>query len=759
MAGTFILKPTGVVSGGTPITDGNVALPSDFAGWVINSPTTLLQGFTGDVAADASFLQAWCANDTAGSASLDKSIRFEFTGNCYYLDGSLSPVSSLPVGMGVATATVNLLYGQSFPPSVGSTQFFLQQAAGVNGPADTLTFPYTIPIPPSIQGDGIGFRVLFSVGPSPDSGSVFLSDPAFVPPFSTTNIYISGTYDVIGTSAWYENPDTNHLQYSTSDPGDPWVLLLTDPVPDLDEAGIFDTYHDGVAMAATSATAGGCIGTAVTLTGTGFGDGATVTFGGVTAGSIVVVDENTITCVSPTHADGNVDIVITNADSTSTTLVNGYVYFQPWWVQTFTIVVNGVDFVFQFPVQQCVPPVNGAWELLLPAFVDPVFHWWNEPDLGWWAFQPDPPAPLPLLIWFLSGAPSDDDGWFVSPASFGGSIFVVGNSNRPKRPRTWNIISGFATGSMGWAGGSPAGSVTVRNRMVYPSSAYSGFDPSIRIFDGFFDHELATVPPLPGQAATAVMSMLSANGTIYFTTFDGGSSSADWHGRVFSLDMFSGVATPIGDPFTGGDLPYALAWHMGRLWVGTNNGIGTVGKVYFFRPNIDTTWTLDHNVSTETAGSVASMASFGGKLYVGTVNVDAVRGKVLQRDETDTWTVTRTGSGGTAKLNNGFLTLYNYQDTTLYASYWNDDATPISHIDAFDGTTWTTSFTASTVANRRPYIVFMFDGTFLFAVAGGMGRTGAIQRSDDGGATWLDLTAQLPESNKTLLPIVGIEVI
>jgi IPT/TIG domain len=43
-------------------------------------------------------------------------------------------------------------------------------------------------------------------------------------------------------------------------------------------------------------------GTSVTITGTGFVNGATVTFGGVAATSVVVVDSTTITCIVPAQA-------------------------------------------------------------------------------------------------------------------------------------------------------------------------------------------------------------------------------------------------------------------------------------------------------------------------------------------------------------------------------------------------------------------------------------------------------------------------
>lgn len=76
----------------------------------------------------------------------------------------------------------------------------------------------------------------------------------------------------------------------------------------------------------TGSTAGG---TAVTITGTGFVDGATVTIGGQAATSVVVVDPTEITCDTPAHAAGTVDVVVTNSDTQSDTLVDGFEYVAP----------------------------------------------------------------------------------------------------------------------------------------------------------------------------------------------------------------------------------------------------------------------------------------------------------------------------------------------------------------------------------------------------------------------------------------------
>jgi hypothetical protein len=66
-------------------------------------------------------------------------------------------------------------------------------------------------------------------------------------------------------------------------------------------------------------------GTAVTITGTNFGAPVTVTFGGVAATSVVVVNTTTITAVTPAGAAGPVAVAVTNCGGTGT-LANGFTF-------------------------------------------------------------------------------------------------------------------------------------------------------------------------------------------------------------------------------------------------------------------------------------------------------------------------------------------------------------------------------------------------------------------------------------------------
>lgn len=67
-------------------------------------------------------------------------------------------------------------------------------------------------------------------------------------------------------------------------------------------------------------------GTAVTLTGTDFRTGASVSFGGASATDVKVVSANTVTLVTPAHAPGKVDVTLVNADGGQFTATGAFEY-------------------------------------------------------------------------------------------------------------------------------------------------------------------------------------------------------------------------------------------------------------------------------------------------------------------------------------------------------------------------------------------------------------------------------------------------
>ncbi len=77
---------------------------------------------------------------------------------------------------------------------------------------------------------------------------------------------------------------------------------------------------------ASGPTAGG---TTVTLSGSGFVAGATVTFGGTVASSATVASATSITATTPARTAGAVDVVVTNPDGQNARLAGAFTYEAP----------------------------------------------------------------------------------------------------------------------------------------------------------------------------------------------------------------------------------------------------------------------------------------------------------------------------------------------------------------------------------------------------------------------------------------------
>jgi hypothetical protein len=112
------------------------------------------------------------------------------------------------------------------------------------------------------------------------------------------------------------------LVASTESPyGSPSILVAMEVV---DAPPSLDSVTPGVGL-----TTGGL---AITLTGGNFFPHAgptEVLLGGVPCGAVVVVDEETITCTTPAHGAGAVDVEVINPDDRSTTLSGGFTYYLP----------------------------------------------------------------------------------------------------------------------------------------------------------------------------------------------------------------------------------------------------------------------------------------------------------------------------------------------------------------------------------------------------------------------------------------------
>jgi hypothetical protein len=167
----------------------------------------------------------------------------------------------------------------------------------VNGPTDILTITNTslsvtaLNITSNFTGTALDGNVT-------ETGNTCSSLP---PSASCTLIYTPGNTVVPPTSFTIEGTNTTT------------------------ETGSIE-IESGSTLSAVNASSGSASGgTGVTISGTGLTGTTAITFGGVAATSVNVINSTTITAVTPAHAVGAVDVVI-STPAGGATLTNGYTY-------------------------------------------------------------------------------------------------------------------------------------------------------------------------------------------------------------------------------------------------------------------------------------------------------------------------------------------------------------------------------------------------------------------------------------------------
>ncbi len=189
---------------------------------------------------------------------------------------------------GVPSVASSLLLSSSSTPAPTVTSISPNSGTINGGTAVTIT------------GTGFLAGATVSVGGTPATGVTVVNSTSIT---ATTPAHAAGTANVVVT-----NSDT---QSGTLTQGFTYTTV-SNPAPTL----------TGISPA--SGTAAG--GTAVTISGTGFQAGATVSLGGTPATGVTVMNSMSITATSPAHAAGTVSVIVTNSDTQSGTLTQGFTY-------------------------------------------------------------------------------------------------------------------------------------------------------------------------------------------------------------------------------------------------------------------------------------------------------------------------------------------------------------------------------------------------------------------------------------------------
>lgn len=232
----------------------------------------------------------------------------------------------------------------------------------------------------------------------------------------------------------------------------------------------------------TGSTGGGAT---VTINGTNFIAGATVTLAGIPANSVNVVSSTKITALAPAHpAAGTVTVVVTNPDAQTGTLANSFNYFVPInnisWVKPSgvsfgpanTLTVDGSALNGNSPVQTIWRDVtvNGAWNTIATlstpdgggswANTIPTSNYCHSYDV--YANYLNVTSPTFHYVGVGSSYCSENAyvNWIEPPslAGFGpaGSLVVQGNATGASAGTTVAFFWSDVTAGTGWTQASPA---------------------------------------------------------------------------------------------------------------------------------------------------------------------------------------------------------------------------------------------------------------------------------------------------------------
>ena len=243
------------------------------------------------------------AGPPAGGTSVTLTGTNFVSGSTVTIGGAAAPVTSFSA----TTITVTAPAGTSGPSAVIVTNPDLQTASLSTGYYYQGAPPTLTLIAPA-NGSSAGGTSVTLTGTNFESGATVTIGPA-----TATSVVV-----VSPTSITAITPAGTGAQN----------VVVHDP--DLQVATLSGTYTYVVgapSLSSISPSVGPVAGgTTVALSGTNFAPGATVTFGGVAASSVNYISPTTIDAITPAGVQGPVTVVVTNPDTQTTNLPNGFIY-------------------------------------------------------------------------------------------------------------------------------------------------------------------------------------------------------------------------------------------------------------------------------------------------------------------------------------------------------------------------------------------------------------------------------------------------
>lgn len=308
--------------------------------------------------------------------------------------------------------------------------------------------------------------------------------------------------------------------------------------------------------------------------------------------------------------------------------------------------------------------------------------------------------------------------------------------------------------------------------LIYPGDYTRGDPQPIRIFDGSVDQLLFEIPinavafANEGAANYAssngcILQMLLEGTKLYIVSYDFSLGAAPHYSRLLEYDFETGGLKQIGQGTSNatGDIsataggPHTFtccALHQGVLYAGvgpvlTGEGSATAG-VYRIRPGVDATWTYDYDNSAQGEEVPTCMASYKGKLYVGTTDFNSASARLLVRDYAGAYTSSTTVGTTT---DSAWTDMKVFGDNLYACSYDDNGASSTTKIHKFDGSSWSVVKTIDAAsATPRVGAAMLVHNDVLYVLAFATNQSGVVTYSSDG-TTWTDQASNLTNSNLT----------
>ena len=316
-------------------------------------------------------------------------------------------------------------------------------------------------------------------------------------------------------------------------------------------------------------------GTAVTITGSNFKTGATVTFGGMAASDVVFVSSNQITCTTPTHIPETVDVRITNPDAQFGVLLNGFTFFSTAAQVSLPNTGGGTGNVVTVPINAA--NINGMLAAGLTVNFDPTVLSVQSASTGTltagWAFASNLKAPgqyrlsmsnasavsgagtLANIEFVVLGAPGSSSALTISEILLNDGVITVELADGIFNVDNVFNVSGLVSF---WNGATPVSGtlLTLTGDQVY--SAMSGLDGNYTIQGAAIDAYVLTPAKEVGDngisAYDASFALQHDVGLITLTGNQALAADVNSNGYINSMDaayILRKTAGLISLPFPG----------------------------------------------------------------------------------------------------------------------------------------------------------------------------------------------------------------